>query len=114
MYSMTWNDETLAVRAKKWLETCNPTKEPKSDREHQIYNFIGQNLFHKLGMETVKNSTMSHEIVIKKIMNDWFFRVDFELNMDNNQPNMIMNSKSSKNIGSFLNTISANTTQVKM
>ena len=74
MYAMEWNDETLAVRAKKWLETCRPTEEAKSDREHQIYGFIGQNLFHKLGMETVRNSTMSHEIVIKKIMNDWFYR----------------------------------------
>ena len=63
-------------------------------------------------METVKNSTMSHEIVIKKIMKDWFYRVEFELNKDNNQANMIINSKSSKNIGSFLNMISSNTTQV--
>ena len=40
------------------------------------------------------------------------FRVEFELNEETSQPNVIINSKSSKNIGSFLNMISANTTQV--
>ena len=38
--------------------------------------------------------------------------MEFELNEETNQPNVIINSKSSKNIGSFLNMISANTTQV--
>ena len=36
------------------------------------------------------------------------FRVEFELNEETIQPNVIINSKSSKNIGSFLNMISAN------